>query len=231
MRAHARFAISLALAFSTSAAAADDGWVEASKEGGLTIYNRQRAGSEVKELRSVGVIDAPPWVCMNVVSDEGRFKDFMPYTAESKVLVDGKDERVVYQRIDAPFVSDRDYTIRIRDVSSKKADGRVVYKKVWSLANDKGPAPKDGVVRLAVVEGFWQFEELAGGEKTRATYYVFTDPGGSLPAFVINGANKQAIPGLYEAVGKQAKGDRYRSTKPYVPGTDGAPADVITPAK
>lgn len=227
-----RIALSLTLALSTLASparAADDGWVDAGKEDGISISNRARAGSEVKEVRAIGVIDSPPWACMNVVSDEGRFKEFMPYTAESKVLKDAPRERFVYQRVSAPFISDRDYTLKIRDVSTKKPDGKIVYKKVWTPANSEGPAPKDGVVRLSVVEGFWQFEEIGDGTKTRATYYVFTDPGTSLPAFIVNGANKQAIPGLFEAIREQSKTERYRKTKPPEPAGEGAPAPVVKP--
>jgi hypothetical protein len=151
----------------------------------------------------------------------------MPYTAASKVILDKGGYRYVYQRIDAPFVSDRDYTVRIKDVSQRLPTGKVVWKKVWSAANEKGPAPADGVVRLVVVDGFWQFEEIAEN-RTRVTYYVYTDPGGVLPAFIINGANKQAIPTLFEVVEEQANTARYQKTKPVPPSDTSTPVPTLS---
>lgn len=203
-------------------AAAADGWEVVSKQGDLVISARAKPGSEVKEVLAVSTIDAPPWVVKNVIDDVARYTEFMPYTAVSKVWDESPSGKSTYQLLKMPFVSDRDYVLRIRDLSKRMPDGKIVYKNAWSPAKG-GPPPKEGVVRLVVNEGYWQLEEKDGGEKTKATYYVYTDPGGSLPAFAVNAANTQAIPDLFEAVAAQTKDPRYRAKKPVLPG------DVVTP--
>lgn len=199
-----------------ASAAEGDGWKEASKSDGLVIYNRSRPGSDLKEVRAVGVIRAPSWVVKNVIDDKGRYKEFMPYTKASDVIKREPGIIVSYQRLDAPIISNRDYTLRIRDESRRLPDGRIVYKSAWSSANHLGPKEIDGVVRVKVNEGHWILEDQ-GGNVTKATYWLYTDPGGSLPAFVVNSANSTAIPDLFKAVEKAAADPRYQKARPSLP--------------
>lgn len=218
--------IALLCAAALPALAKEAAWDEVAKRDGVTIYNRSRAGSDIKEIRAVGVIDAPHWVVKNVVDDVGRYKEFMPHTKESKVLRREGGALITYQQIDAPVVSNRDYTLRQQDQSRRLPDGRIAYKKAWSLANHLGPPPQDGVVRVEVNEGYWLLEDV-DGKKTAATYYLHTNPGGSLPGFVVNAANTRAIPDLFKAIEKQAHDARYRKAPPKLP----SDADIDPPAK
>lgn len=212
----------VALAFvaltSTVASAADGKWEEAATADidghKLVISARSKAGSEVKEVRGVGVIDAPPWVVKNVIDDVARYKEFMPYTVESLILSTHDGYVVSYQRLDTPVVDDRDYTIKIFDESREDADGRIIWKNRWSEANKLGPPLKPGVARVGINEGYWILEDSAGGARTKATYYVYTSPGGSIPTFLVNMANTQAVPELFRAVSKASKNPRYTKTKP-----------------
>ncbi len=61
------------------------------------------------------------------------------------------------------------------------------------------------MVRVKVNEGSWLLEPAGpGGESTRATYQIFTDSGGAIPAFLANHASQLIIPKLFEAIRKQA---------------------------
>jgi hypothetical protein len=51
--------------------------------------------------------------------------------------------------------------------------------------------------------------EPAGAAKTRATYCIYTDGGGKLPAFVANIANEVAIRKIFTAVRNQVKLAKY----------------------
>lgn len=215
MRTHA-LALPVLLSLLCGTALAADGWEEASRQDGLVIYKRDKPGSDLKEVKAVGTIRAPSWVVKNVIDDKARYKEFMPYTKASTVLRTEKDAVVTYQLLDTPIISNRDYTIRVKDESRRLPDGRIIYKSSWSPANHLGPKEKDGVVRVKVNEGYWLLEE-DGPDKTRATYYLFTDPGGSLPTFVVNSANTTAIPGLFKAIEEQARGPRYRKARPKLP--------------
>lgn len=205
--------LTLALLASTSSLAGD--WEEVSSatiDGrGLKVYAREKDGSDVKETRGVGSFTAPAWVIKNVIDDVGRYKEFMPYTKESTVISTGDGFVISYQRLSTPVVEDRDYTLKIIDESREDAAGKVVWKNRWTSSN-AGPAPKAGVTRVAVNEGYWQLEDQNGG--TKVTYYVYTNPGGGIPSFVINMANTQAVSELFKAVAKASKDPRYAQKKP-----------------
>lgn len=209
-------AMLVALLGSVSAAAEE--WQEAVKTEvagrALTVSSRQRPGSDVREVRGLGSFAAPPWVIKNVVDDVEHYKDFMPYTKTSTQEKGGDGYIISYQRLEVPLADDRDYTIKIFDESTESAAGVVVWKNRWSSAESIGRAPIDGVVRIAVNEGYWQLEDLDGGKHTKATYYVYTNPGGALPAFLVNAANTQAVPDLFKAVAKAAAEPRYQKTRP-----------------
>jgi len=208
----------LAALSSTVALAAEGKWEEAATADidghKLVISARSKEGSEVKEVRGVGVIDAPAWIVKNVIDDVARYKEFMPYTVESQILSTHEGYVVSYQRLDTPVVDDRDYTIKIFDESREDADGRVIWKNRWSEANKLGPPVKPGVARVGVNEGYWILEDKDGGARTKATYYVYTSPGGSIPTFLVNMANTQAVPELFRAVSKASRDPRYTKTKP-----------------
>ena len=51
-------------------------------------------------------------------------------------------------------------------------------------------------------------EPLDGGTRTRATYTLCADPGGSIPAFIANSANSSALPELFAAVRRRAEAKR-----------------------
>ncbi len=84
----------------------------------------------------------------------------------------------------------------------------LTYLDQWKPANDLGPAEKKGVVRLKVCDGAWLLEP-DGPLKTRATYSVYTDTGGLIPAFIANPASRMGISKLFEAVRKQVKDPKY----------------------
>lgn len=208
----------LGIVLGSGPARAQDAWKEAARTevGGrpLVVAVRERTGSDVREVRGVGSFDAPSWVIKNVIDDVARYKEFMPYTATSTVVTKGDGFIVSYQRLAVPLADDRDYTIKIFDESKEDAAGKIVWKNRWSEANKLGPPPVDGVVRVGVNEGYWQLEDLDGGKRTKATYYVYTSPGGSMPAFLVNTANEQAVPELYKSVAKAATDARYQKTRP-----------------
>jgi hypothetical protein len=188
---------------------AEPKWEKAADTGGVTVLRRDKEGTPVKEVKATSVFNSSPKAVWAVINDLANYAEFMPYTAEAKVLersADGK-EVVSYQRLQAPIVSERDYIIKLRDESTTTDDGKTGYYKVsWSaLPTEKDtmmPEKKD-VVRVRINDGYWQLEGNADSSKTFATYYVYTAPGGSVPTFVINVANTEAVPKVFESIRKR----------------------------
>ena len=181
------------------------GWTKAAETDGITVFTRDKPGTEVKELKALGTVDAPADAVWKVIRDYPKYKERMPYTEVAEVVATEEGGKVTwfYSRIAAPFVAKRDYTLKIIDESDWK-EGKGFLKSSWVMAPDKGPAPMKDVVRLKTNDGFWLLEPKDGGKRTFVTYYLFTDPGGSIPKFLVNSANSSAVPDVFRAIRKHA---------------------------
>jgi len=184
-------------------------WKFISDKEGVAIYRRQRALS--KESKAIGDIAASTDVVNAVLEDVESYTSFMPYTAECRVLKREGDMILAYQRISAPMVSDRDYTIRVH-TTVKKGGGGSTYFSHWVTDNAAGPPEKHGVVRVNLCEGSWLLEPT-GPNSTHATYQIYTDSGGLIPSFIKERAGPAGIRKLFDAIRKQAHDPKYANKK------------------
>ncbi len=179
-----------------------DGWKFAHKSKDVMIYSRDRSGSAIKEFKAIGSIDGSTSSVHAVLDDVDNYPKFMPFVVEATVIRKEGDSTIGYQRISPKILSDRDYTLRIWK-KSWPAEGGTAFLDKWVQANDQGPAEKKGVVRVKVCDGSWLLEPDNG--QTRATYSVYTDSGGNVPAFLANQASQSSIIRVFEAIRKQVK--------------------------
>jgi hypothetical protein len=191
-------------------------WALAAEEEGIKIYARSREGQDVKEMRAIGLIDASPHEVWKAIRDYNNYPKTMPYTEEAKVVAsEGGDKTIwFYSVINAPLVDRRDYVIKIIDESDWR-DGKGFLKVTWTAWNekDKGQPERENSVRVKINDGYWLLEPREAGKKTFATYYVYTDPGGSLPKFVANRANSVAVPDVFTAIRKVVASERAKAER------------------
>ena len=199
---------------------ADSSWKETGQQGGITTYERDREGTSIKEVRAVGTFDSPNWMVRNVLDDADHYSQFMPYVIQSHILAHdpARHTLLTYAQVNPPVVSMRDYTILIHDESKPgPVEGEEIYSSRWEDGSAKGPAEKKGFVRVKNNEGSWLLEPIDGGKRTRATYTLFTDGGGGIPAFLLNSLNKRRLVELYDVVAKRVQDPQYRQNKPVLP--------------
>ena len=185
----------------------NDGWKFVKESSGITIYNRLRYGSRLKEFKAVGEINAPTRAVKGVMDDREGYASFMPFMTEYRLVGREADSIFTYQRLSPKVCADRDYTLRVHQKSWPMENG-LAYLDRWEPANDRGPREKPGVFRVKVCEGSWLLEPL-DTNKTRGTYIIYTDSGVPVPAFVANGLNEMAIKKLFAAIRKQVKNPKY----------------------
>ena len=170
---------------------------------GLAVYTREKAGLDVREVRAVGQVDAPPARVFEVVSDYEHQVGRMPYVEKGRVFSRTDSEVTLWAQADFPMVSRRDWVLASK--LEKNLPGGV-WRVSWEPKDVKeAPPAADGVVRLKVNTGSWTLEPLDGGKRTLATYQLLTDPGGSIPTFIANKANTTALPELFARVRKNAE--------------------------
>jgi len=171
---------------------ANDGWKLATERNGVTIYSRPHSGSFLKEFKAMGEIAAPSRAVCDVIEDVDAYPSFMPYMAECRLVC-----------------CDRDFTLRSYKTYWPGVAG-LVYSNRWESANGLGPTKKPGVVRVEFCQGAWLLEPN-GAARTRATYSVYTDTGGLIPAFIANHFSQSAIGEIFGAVRKQVTQPKYNA--------------------
>lgn len=179
-----------------------DGWKQTGKVDGVTVYSRPRSG-DLSELMGIGTFDAPPTEVWRAIHDYSSYTRNMPYIEHVKRLESAEPgHHYVYYRATPPLIARRDYVLKVVD-ESKWEDGKGYFKLTWSVApNHHGVPPIDDVVRLSTNTGYWLLTPQDGGKRTRATYFIFTDPGGSVPKFIVNAANSTAVPDIFKGIRK-----------------------------
>jgi uncharacterized protein YndB with AHSA1/START domain len=170
---------------------------------GLAVYTREKPGVDVREVKAVGQVDAPPARVFEVVTDYEHQVGNMPYVEKQNVFSRTDNDVTFWAVADFPFVSRRDWIVKSK--LEKNLPGGV-YRAAWDPAEvPNAPPPGDGVVRLKINTGSWTLEPIDGGQRTLATYQLLTDPGGSIPSFIANKANTTALPELFARVRKRAE--------------------------
>ena len=199
----------------SSAGSPKDDWKVAADTKEVSIYSRPHADSRLQEFKAIGGIDAPTYAVHAVIDDFENYPKFMPYTLECRLLKREGDSMIGYQRLSPKICEDRDYTLRVWKKSWPSPKG-LTYLSQWEAANELGPAEQKGIVRVKVCNGAWLLEP-DGPAKTRATYSIYSDTGGVIPAFIANHASLTAIKKLYAAVRNQVKDPKYAAASPASP--------------
>jgi ribosome-associated toxin RatA of RatAB toxin-antitoxin module len=189
--------------FADAAALSAHGWEFHADTDGVRTYNRKAPSSDIQEVLAKAILDHPPERLFAVISDYDRYADFMPYVKRSESVRREGGFRWVFQHLVFPFpISDRHYTIKLSDIESRPNDG--FYCIEWTL--DKQESVKRGAAGItpAFNDGLWILRRLEASQKTDVTYFLHTDPSGWLPGWMINMANREALPAVLQAVQQRA---------------------------
>jgi len=77
---------------------------------------------------------------------------------------------------------------------------------VWHQDNEFPLPPDDtGAIQPRVNSGSWELWPVENGRQTEAIYYLHLDPGGALPAFLVNLVNSRALPDVIKAVSRRCR--------------------------
>ena len=155
--------------------------------------------SPVIDLYAEGDIEAPPAVVRDVLLDYANASKVTNNVSESRVLEKDEHEILVYQRLNLPIISDRDFTLR----ATWGRQGRDLTMQ-YGVDNTLGPAPHHGVVRLSTLQGSWLLEPIRDGAATRARYRVQIDLGGSVPRWMVSGGAAKDLPKLFQGLRREA---------------------------
>jgi hypothetical protein len=174
----------LSSAFSTrKPEAKDTDWVLKKDEDGVKIYVRRVENSKLKELKLTTTIDSKLSALTSFLSDKSNYSNWVYACEESYVLKNVSElESYHYQRTSPPWpVSDRD--VVVHSIISQAPDSRIVTVKTTAVSNYM--SLKKGIVRVDKFNSSWILKPTSVN-KTELEHYMSVDPGGDIPAWMIN---------------------------------------------
>jgi hypothetical protein len=174
------------------------GWKHVGGRSGVEVF--RHLSSPVIDLYAEGDIEAPPSVVRDVLLDYEHASKVTDNVGESRILAKNDREIVVYQRLKLPIISDRDFTLR-----ATWGQRGAVLTEQFAVDNARGPAEKEGLVRLSTLQGSWALEPIRGGAATHARYRVQIDLAGDVPKWMVSGGAAKNVPKLFEGLRRQAK--------------------------
>lgn len=142
-----------------------------------SLYARPRAGSDYDEYRMEVPLDAKPDDVLAAIEHNLLDPEALPPNFERVVLRREGSAMISHDKIDVPFLADRD-VIMHTETGKDPASGHHVVR--WHSLEDEGPPPEGGVVRMPSSRGSWTLTPHDGG--TLAIYESHVELGGSLPA-------------------------------------------------
>lgn len=173
---------------------------------GIAIYIREYPNTNIKEIKAICKIKAPPLNVFKAAMSRETFKDLNRYLVEyRKIKTENENLWYVYQRVSVPLVKDRDYTHRyeaIRDSVNNK------YSISWHIDNENGPPPVEDVIRVEISSGTLTISPEKNGRYSLLTYQMLFDPGGSIPKWLVNFANKYTLPDILRVIRKYSSVNR-----------------------
>jgi len=165
---------------------------------GVEVYRQME--SPVIDLVAEGDIEAPPAVVRAVALDYAHAPEQSDHVAESRVLATGSHDLVVYQRLKLPVIADRDFTLH----ALWGERGGMLWTR-FTVDNARGPAERDGIVRVSTLRGGWDLYPIRDGQATHAVYHVQIDLAGSIPRWMVSGGAAKDLPKLFEGVRRQVQ--------------------------
>ncbi len=169
--------------------AAAPAWTLVEKTDGIELYEREVPGERLVELKAGTFSKLPVGALCEAALGPTTLDKAEPDITLRRFVPNDAGVRVEYEQISAPMVSNRDYAV----LSYKEALPNGGCRTRFEVANQYAPKLPDGFVRIEKLRGGWSFEPVPGSPGlVLCTYTVFTDPGGSLPAMLVEGPRKKA---------------------------------------
>lgn len=180
------------------------GWKTEKQDGstnppGWTTFSRKKAGSKFKEFKITGIINVTPKKAISVLREKTENSE--KYISEKdgfiQVLEKTEDMMLVYSVYNLPFpFKGREMCERFLFFENKETGAqRISWQEEWQAA----PPQEKDLIRMPVARGSWEFEP-AGSGRSLATYIVHAEPGGKIPAWMVNATVSKGLPAELKSI-------------------------------
>lgn len=185
-------------------------WKLISEKDGIFVYTQNLENSKFRAIRAVCTVDCGVTRLAYVLMDVSNTKDWVYATKVCKLLKKMSPTDIYYySEVEIPWpVSNRDFIIRITLTQDEKTKiARIVAE------NHPGYIPeKKNVIRIPKSAGSWILTPLGDG-RTKVEYVIHVDPGGSVPAWMVNMLADVGPHSSFTKLKKEVKKEKYDRVK------------------
>lgn len=154
-------------------------------EDGITVEEEVEPGRALPILTGTTTMSASVERIAAWIGAVHTYTDWQHNCEEARVLPQPDGSRLTYNRIASPWpVSDRD--VVLRSTRTNLADGSIHIE--FQSTEDADLAVPRGVIRMPRLFGSYELTPVEGG--AHVVYTVDSDPGGSLPDWLVRRASK-----------------------------------------
>ncbi|KFI22127.1 SRPBCC family protein [Nitrosococcus oceani] len=180
-----------------------EGWIATETVDGIRLYRHEIDGSAIPALRAETLFQATPQQIYEIISDYDHFTAFVPQVEKSRILKQAGNTLWVYQRLSfpPPFAA-RQYVLQSSDQLSRPE--KLYFRVNWTLDQEQSRellGTKDSIP--TAFAGFWELRPGQKDHTTATTYAVYLDPGGKLPAWLVDRGTRRLLPALITAIRKK----------------------------
>lgn len=180
--------------------AAPSGWKKVTTEDGVTVYEKK--ADKLVAFRGEGKIKTAAGKLLFVIEDSKHWEDWIENFDKGRVLERKSPfHKVFYQSFDSPFpASDRDLVYEAK--TRRDAVAGKILVEMRSVNHPK--APKTVGIRVNLKYTRYEITPLPDGN-LHVVLETLSDPGGSLPGFLVNWAQRDYPVKLFQGLRKQVR--------------------------
>lgn len=206
-----KYFLSSVLILSALTGRAQEDWKLKSDNDNIKTYSKKLADSKINAVKIESVFQCSVSQFVSVLLDVDSYDDWI-YNSKSTRLVKqvSPSELYYYSEVDFPWpTANRDFVSHVvisQDPRTKVA--RVDAKNVQGLV-----PPKSNIVRIEKSSGTWVITPVAKNE-VKIEYVLQVDPGGDLPAWLINPFASKGLVETFKNLRKQLQKPQYAAARP-----------------
>jgi ribosome-associated toxin RatA of RatAB toxin-antitoxin module len=203
------FFILLLLVLKMNPASAQNTWKLSTEKEGIKIYTSMVTDSKIKAIKVECDVNATPSQLVALVMDVNAAPDWVSHVKSAKLVKQiSPTELYYYSEVNLPWpAANRDFVAHL--TVSQNPDTKVV--------TIDGPAVpgfvpvKKGIVRIDNSIGKWIITPV-GSDQLHVEYSIHVDPGGSLPAWLVNMFATDAPLQIFRSLKTQLQKSAYKNT-------------------
>ena len=185
-------------------------WKLKKEADGLKVYLRDAENSNIKEVKIEAIFDASLSSIITVLKDVPAYPDWIYKCAKSERMEPGTNTSSVYYcEVDFPWpLSDRDFIAK----SQLRQDPQTRHVFIDVKSAPAYRAEKEGLVRIQTLNIHYEFIPLSEN-RVQMNYRLHSDPGGALPAWLVNLAVDNGPVKTIKGMREMLKKEQYKEAK------------------